>query len=129
MDVTRAVRAVQAGDGSDAGDSGDREDEKESAAITRFRSECDANAMRSLAETTVCHEAAMESIEKNDDLGVGLRLGCHIASVARRAVRETLGFTLSAGISTSKLVAKLAASHGKPNGQVTDSTSLEHACR
>jgi len=35
-------------------------------------------------------------------------------------VLDTLGFTLSAGISTSKLVSKLAASYGKPNGQVCD---------
>ena len=43
--------------------------------------------------------------------------GCIIARGIRKAVYDKLGFTLSAGISTSKLVAKLGASYGKPNGQ------------
>lgn len=43
--------------------------------------------------------------------------GCVIARGLRQAVFECLGFTLSAGISTSKLVAKLGGSLGKPDGQ------------
>lgn len=43
--------------------------------------------------------------------------GAVIARGLRKAVFEELGFTLSAGISTSKLVSKLSASLGKPNGQ------------
>eukprot|EP00985_Skeletonema_marinoi_P035014 scaffold45405_cov197-Skeletonema_marinoi.AAC.1 len=53
----------------------------------------------------------------DDDDAKALRIGCHIAHTIRRIVFQTLGFTLSSGISTSKLVAKLAASYGKPNGQ------------
>lgn len=43
--------------------------------------------------------------------------GCKIAQCLRDAVFETLGFTLSAGISMNKLMAKLGAGYGKPNGQ------------
>lgn len=54
----------------------------------------------------------------NDPFDVQLlRRGCWVAKSIRQAVLKKLGFTLSAGISTSKLVAKLGASYGKPNGQ------------
>ena len=46
-----------------------------------------------------------------------LERGCQLAYYIRLSVFQTLGFTLSAGISTNKTVAKLAASYGKPNGQ------------
>ena len=46
-----------------------------------------------------------------------LERGCQLAHYIRTYVFQTLGFTLSAGISTNKTVAKLAASYGKPNGQ------------
>ena len=95
------------------------DDGKEDAAMMKFRAECDANAIRTLKETIVCHEASVDAAELNDEVGAALRRGCHVASTARRAVLETLGFTLSAGISTNKLVAKLAATFGKPNGQVS----------
>lgn len=85
---------------------------------TQFRSECETNAIQSLEKTVICHEASLDSGEKTDEIGKALRLGCHIASTVRHAVFEELGFTLSAGISTSKLVSKLAATYGKPNGQV-----------
>lgn len=68
-----------------------------------------------MKNTIVCHESSIDS--EFDD--IALQLGCHIAWTARRAVFEKLGFTLSAGISTNKLVSKLAASYGKPNGQVS----------
>lgn len=63
--------------------------------------------------------------DENDDTATecdpqiqqALERGCLVAHEVRKAVYETLGFTLSAGISTSKLVAKLGASYGKPNGQ------------
>ena len=99
-------------------DNGDNAKEKETAAAIKFRSDCDTNAIQSLKETVVCHEALVDPGEVNDETGEALRLGCHIALTARRAVFEKLGFTLSAGISTSKLVSKLAASYGKPDGQV-----------
>jgi len=99
-------------------DNGDNAKEKETtAAAIKFRSDCDTNAIQSLKETVVCHEALVDPGEVNDETGEALRLGCHIALTARRAVFEKLGFTLSAGISTSKLVSKLAASYGKPDGQ------------
>ncbi|CAB9511592.1 DNA polymerase eta [Seminavis robusta] len=43
--------------------------------------------------------------------------GCQLAQFIRQSVYRELGFTLSAGISVNKMVAKLAASYGKPNGQ------------
>lgn len=43
--------------------------------------------------------------------------GCQLARWIRYSVHEKLGFTLSAGISVNKMVAKLAAGYGKPNGQ------------
>jgi DNA polymerase eta len=43
--------------------------------------------------------------------------GCAIAHDIRNAVRQQLGFTLSAGIGPNKSIAKLSASYGKPNGQ------------
>ncbi len=46
-----------------------------------------------------------------------LTRGCIIARGIRKAVHDKLGFTLSAGISINKLVSKLSASYGKPNGQ------------
>lgn len=95
------------------------DDGKEDAVMMKFRAECDANAIRTLKETVVCHEASVDAAELNDEVGAALRRGCHVASTARRAVLEALGFTLSAGISTNKLVAKLAATFGKPNGQVS----------
>lgn len=91
--------------------------ERETASTTIFRSECDNNSVQSLEETMICHDAYLDSGEKIDEIGKALRLGCHVAATARRAVLEKLGFTLSAGISTNKLVSKLAASYGKPNGQ------------
>lgn len=58
------------------------------------------------------------NVGENDPLDVQLlRRGCWVAKSIRQSVFDKLGFTLSAGISTSKLVAKLGASYGKPNGQ------------
>ena len=91
--------------------------EGSSTAIT-FLSDCRLNARKSLKETVICHETKVDPAEMDDESGNALCLGCHIAFTLRRAVLQKLGFTLSAGISTSKLVAKLAASYGKPNGQV-----------
>ncbi len=69
-------------------------------------------------ETIVCHEASVDIDDTYSEIGTALRRGCDVALAARKAVFDILGFTLSAGISTNKLVAKLAASYGKPNGQV-----------
>lgn len=88
----------------------------------KFRSDCDAdNATNQLPkETVVCHPESVDFHETNSEIGKALRRGCYVALTARNAVMNTLGFTLSAGISTSKLVAKLAATYGKPNGQVSE---------
>ena len=43
--------------------------------------------------------------------------GCAWAHKIRQHVFDTLGFTLSAGISVNKTLAKLSAGYGKPNGQ------------
>jgi len=43
--------------------------------------------------------------------------GCYVAEYIRKNVFKRLGFTLSAGISMNKLMAKLGAGYGKPNGQ------------
>jgi DNA polymerase eta len=55
--------------------------------------------------------------EDNDNLQQALYHGCQIAYTIRQAVYSQLGFTMSAGISVNKLLAKLGASYGKPNGQ------------
>jgi len=43
--------------------------------------------------------------------------GCAIALALRQEVYSQLGFTLSAGVSVTKSIAKLGAGYGKPNGQ------------
>ena len=60
----------------------------------------------------------MEQTGANDDNATAaLRHGCWLAWTLRQAVRTKLGFTLSAGIAANKMLAKLSASYGKPNGQ------------
>lgn len=90
--------------------------------FAKFRSDCedDVSSNQLPKETVVCHQESVDFHEKNSEIGRALRRGCYVALTARKAVLDTLGFTLSAGISTSKLVSKLAASYGKPNGQVCD---------
>jgi nucleotidyltransferase/DNA polymerase involved in DNA repair len=57
--------------------------------------------------------------EEEEEVMADIRLarGCHIAEQIRTRVREELNFTLTAGTSINKTIAKLAASYGKPNGQ------------
>ncbi len=92
-----------------------------------FQKNCLADSITSLKESVICHQNRIPPShiqqhdtgddDDDDDGALALRIGCHIAHTIRRIVFQTLGFTLSSGISTSKLVAKLAASYGKPNGQ------------
>jgi len=87
-----------------------------------FQRNCLADSITSLRESVVCHQnrippSHIQQHDTDNDDALALRIGCHIAHTIRRIVFQTLGFTLSSGISTSKLVAKLAASYGKPNGQ------------
>lgn len=63
------------------------------------------------------HNDNNQYIDSEDQTIQALLRGCTIAKGIRKAIYDKLGFTLSAGISTSKLVAKLGASFGKPNGQ------------
>lgn len=63
----------------------------------------------------ICDEINLHPAEMKTEKA--LVLGCHVARTVRRAVFDELRFTLSAGISNSKLVAKLGATYGKPNGQ------------
>ncbi len=95
------------------------EDREETDSTIQFVSNIDSESRQSLEETIKCHENMLHQGDLDCELGRALRVGCHIARTVRRAVFDNLGFTLSAGISTSKLVAKLAASYGKPNGQVS----------
>lgn len=46
-----------------------------------------------------------------------LKRACHISTLIREEIWNVLGFTMTCGISTNKMMAKLAASYGKPNGQ------------
>ena len=56
-----------------------------------------------------------------------LQRGCWIARSIRDAVLNKLGFTLSAGISINKTVAKLSTTYGKPDGQaVTFPNQIEY---
>ena len=48
---------------------------------------------------------------------LALERACQVSHWIRQDVGDTLGFTMSAGICTNKMMAKLAASYGKPNGQ------------
>jgi DNA polymerase eta len=52
-----------------------------------------------------------------DVIDSALRKACQVAYWVRNDVLKDLGFTMSCGISTNKMMAKLAASFGKPNGQ------------
>ena len=55
--------------------------------------------------------------DDDDEESAALRRGCIVARNVRKAVFDALGFTMSAGISINKTVAKLGASYGKPDGQ------------
>jgi len=77
-------------------------------------------AGKALAETVICSKDKIHHLGMSDAGDVEQRAlwrGCIIACGLRQTVFDRLGFTLSAGVSTSKLVAKLGASLGKPNGQ------------
>lgn len=81
-----------------------------------WKEDCDCIEEMSSKETIIC---AKDKIHLDDDENdcKALRRGCIIARGIRKAVFDRLGFTLSAGVGTSKLVSKLGASYGKPDGQ------------
>jgi len=79
-----------------------------------------SNSSTLLSEETVMSETVIygDAVVDWDDSEVkALRRGCEIAQGIRHAVFQELGFTMSAGVSNGKAIAKLAASYGKPNGQ------------
>lgn len=105
-------------DGDDATAEEEANNSKDNKKRVEFQRSCIAKSISSLKESVICHQNHTHlNDDVDDDDTMALRIGCHVASTVRQTVFETLGFTLSAGISTSKLVAKLAASYGKPNGQ------------
>lgn len=53
----------------------------------------------------------------DDPVQLALQRACQVSHWVRNDLWNVLGFTMSAGISTNKMMAKLSASHGKPNGQ------------
>lgn len=133
IDVTKFCYQSETENGNDADskatdgkatNNDDDDDTNSDKATTRFRTCCDKDSIQSLKETVICHESSLDARDMKDEIGKALRLGCHIAFIARKAVLEKLGFTLSAGISTNKLVSKLGATYGKPNGQVSSNVTI-----
>lgn len=47
-----------------------------------------------------------------------LLAGARLTAAIRRAIEEELGYTVSAGIASNKMLAKIASSRNKPNKQV-----------
>ena len=85
--------------------------------VAAWKEEDESKTLEELAskETVICAKDKVQM--EPDDEYRALRRGCIIARGLRRAVFDRVGFTLSAGVSTSKLVSKLCASYGKPDGQ------------
>jgi nucleotidyltransferase/DNA polymerase involved in DNA repair len=77
----------------------------------------------SLGKTKVVADQEQQSIESIlerkdlDNVEIALRRACQLSAWIRNDIWKKLGFTMSAGISTNKMMAKLTASFGKPNGQ------------
>ena len=118
IDITAFCYQSTTAEGKSTVEATDDANDKENDAATKFLSNCDNESIQSMKETVIYHQELLDSREKNDEIGKALRMGSHVALTVRRAVFDQLGFTLSAGISTNKLVAKLGATYGKPNGQV-----------
>ncbi|KQT00917.1 DNA polymerase IV [Cellulomonas sp. Leaf395] len=79
-----------------------------------------AGVMRLLGDITVLVEQVSVDEAFLDVEGARRRLGppTVIAQLIRRQVRERFGITCSVGIGSTKLVAKLASGHAKPDGVV-----------
>ncbi|KFX94716.1 hypothetical protein V490_04239 [Pseudogymnoascus sp. VKM F-3557] len=77
------------------------------------------------ASKTAGHEypevsgTAAETAAKDQELLVRLRIGSHLAQHLRHRLEEDKGYTSTVGISTSKLLAKLAGNLHKPKAQTT----------
>ncbi|CAJ2511010.1 Uu.00g066350.m01.CDS01 [Anthostomella pinea] len=62
---------------------------------------------------------AVKTVDMDDPLCVRLMLASHLAGYLRHKLDEDFGYTSSGGISTNKVLAKLAGCVNKPNGQTT----------
>ncbi|KAG7344233.1 DNA polymerase IV [Nitzschia inconspicua] len=84
---------------------------------------CDDDDDVDMTKTKVVGENGKElgatelDMDDADDLEISLRRACQLSAWIRNDVWKNLGFTMSAGISTNKMMSKLTASFGKPNGQ------------
>lgn len=127
IDIT-AFCYMSRGEGVVSEKRSDADDDNANDVVMNFLSDCDSadrsgnctfskSGIQSSKETVICHETFVDVDESNGTIGKALRRGCHVAKTVRQILYDSLGFTLSAGISTNKLVAKLAATYGKPNGQ------------
>lgn len=103
--------------------------------------ETDDDFQKALAATKILGDKEQQATgsSTNDDDGnnnnvnidpselLTLQRGVVLAYRIRKHVRDTLGFTMTAGIGQNKTIAKLSASYGKPNGQaVTYSHAVQH---
>ncbi|KAL5345842.1 hypothetical protein ACLOAV_008868 [Pseudogymnoascus australis] len=75
-------------------------------------------------------DTAADITAKDQELLIRLRIGSHLAQHLRHRLEEDKGYTSTVGISTSKLLAKLAGNLHKPKAQTTlmppyESTSHE----
>ncbi|KFY34072.1 hypothetical protein V494_07078 [Pseudogymnoascus sp. VKM F-4513 (FW-928)] len=64
-------------------------------------------------------DAAAEIAGKDQELLIRLRVGSHLAQHLRHRLEEDKGYTSTVGVSTSKLLAKLAGNLHKPKAQTT----------
>ncbi|PLN85202.1 DNA/RNA polymerase [Aspergillus taichungensis] len=60
-----------------------------------------------------------QSVRSDSRLDIRLRLASHLAAYLRSQLETQKGYTATAGIATSKLLAKLVGSTHKPNSQTT----------
>ncbi|KAL4942500.1 hypothetical protein BDV06DRAFT_162134 [Aspergillus oleicola] len=70
-------------------------------------------------EGKVTHLTSTGSEPETFGLEIRLRLASHFAGYLRAQLEEEKGYTATAGISTSKLLAKVVSSAHKPNSQTT----------
>lgn len=71
----------------------------------------------------VCHHClpqgtAGHRVDPTSAFDLALLAGARLTAAMRLAVEQELGFTVSAGIASNKVLAKLASSINKPNKQV-----------
>lgn len=80
--------------------------------------ECDLMPQDMTHETVIVGTREDSLVDSSSDLQmIALQRASQISHWIRQDVLEILGFTMSAGICTNKMMAKLAATYGKPNGQ------------